>query len=397
MWMVEWPTLLKRILLVLAVLIALPYARTQVYRFPEPTVFSGAHFLNPYEKASGRWLRANFHAHGEAWNGITYGEQTNDEVIAAYRRRGYDIATISNYQRIAAHEGVDTLPAYEHGYSLGKRHQLAIGAHAVEWLDYPLFQSLSHKQQIINLVKQKADLVALAHPNSRDAYTSRDLQQLTGYQLIEVVNGPFPVEETWDAALSAGRLVWGLANDDSHDINDPRRMASAWTMVNARTSGVAEIVSALADGRHYAVRRPDVDDPAAEDTDLESVAFADGRLTIHCGGAPATFMFVGQGGAVRKTIYNNLTAEYTFTPQDTYVRGVVYAPRRVIYLNPIVRYDGAHVPAPAATVDWPGTWLLRTAIVLGTALLVALGWRRRLPSPTYEPERSLREITRKPA
>jgi len=395
--MVQWRALLKRILLVLAVLIALPYARTQVYRFPAPTVFSGTQFLNPYANTAGRWLRANFHAHGEAWNGITYGEQTNDEVIAAYRRRGYDIATISNYQRIAADDGADTLPVYEHGYSLGKRHQLAIGAHAVEWLDYPLFQSLSHKQQIINLVKQKADLVALAHPNSRDAYTSRDLQQLTGYQLIEVVNGPFPVEETWDAALSAGRLVWGLANDDSHDINDPRRMAIAWTMVNAHTSGVADVVSALAEGRHYAVRRPDVDEPNAQDTELASVDFADGRLTIRCAGATATFVFVGQGGTVRKTVYNDLTADYTFTPQDTYVRGVVYAPRRVIYLNPIVRYDGAHVIAPAATVDRAGTWLLRTTLVLGTTLLVALGWRRRLPSPTYESDRPLREVTQKPA
>jgi hypothetical protein len=118
MRVVEWRTLLKRTLLVFAVLIALPYARTQVYRFPEPTVFSGSHFLNPYADTSGHWLRANFHAHGEAWSGLTNGEQTNDEVIAAYRKRGYDVATISNYQQIAAHDGVDTLPAYEHGYSL---------------------------------------------------------------------------------------------------------------------------------------------------------------------------------------------------------------------------------------------------------------------------------------
>jgi len=388
---------LKRILLVLAVLIALPYARTQVYRFPDPTVFTGSHLLNPYANVSGRWLRANFHAHGEAWNGITYGEQKNEEVIAAYRKLGYDVATISNYQRIAAHEGADTLPAYEHGYSLGKRHQLAIGAHAVLWLDYPLFQSLSHKQQIIDLVKQQAELVALAHPNSRDAYTSRDLEQLTGYQLIEVVNGPFPVEETWDAALSAGRLVWGLANDDSHDITDPRRMASAWTMVNAQTNNAQEVVRALRDGRHYAVRRPDIDEPDANDTEVASVEVSDGRLTIRCSGEPATFVFVGQGGTVRKTVYNNLTADYTFTPQDTYIRGVVYAPRSVIYLNPVLRFDGTHVPAAAATVDRAGTWLFRITSITGATLLVAIAWRRRWPSPSYETERPLTEVTQKPA
>jgi hypothetical protein len=394
---VECPTLLKRFLLVFAVLIALPYARTQVYRFPEPTVFSGNQFLNPYANTSGRWLRANFHAHGEAWSGLTNGEQTNEEVIAAYRKRGYDIATISNYQRIAAHDGADTLPAYEHGYSLGKRHQLAIGAHSVEWFDYPVFQTLSHKQQIINLVKQKAELVALAHPNSRDAYTSRDLEQLTGYQLIEVVNGPFPVEGTWDAALSAGRVVWGLGNDDSHDVNDTRRMGTAWTMVNARSTAVDEVVSALRDGRHYAVRLPDAEEPGAKETELVSVDFADGRLMIRCSGAPATIVFIGQGGTVRKTVYNDLAADYAFTPQDTYVRGVIYAPRRVIYLNPVLRYDGSHVPTPVATVDQAGTWLLRITLLLGTALLLAVVYRRRLPSAAYDTERTLTEINRKPA
>src|SRR4029077_5852415 len=168
---------------------------------------------------------------------------------------GYDIAGLSNYQRIAAKEGADTLPIYEHGYNLGKRHQLAIGARSVEWMDYPLFQSLSHKQQIIDLVKGKADLVAIAHPTGRDAYSFDDLRQLTGYQLMEVVNGPFDVEETWDAALSAGRLVWGLGNDDNHDLSDLHRRGAAWTMVDARSTSVADVVSSLRAGRHYSVLR----------------------------------------------------------------------------------------------------------------------------------------------
>ena len=75
----------------------------------------------------------------------------------------------------------------------------AIGAHSVEWFDFLLWQSLSHEQYIIDRVKAKTDLVALAHPATRDAYTPDDLQQLTGYDLIEVVNGPFAGEDVWDA------------------------------------------------------------------------------------------------------------------------------------------------------------------------------------------------------
>jgi hypothetical protein len=142
---------------------------------------------------------------------------------AFVRALGYDVAGVSNYHTIATQPGRDTLPIYEHGYNISKRHQLAIGARKVAWFDFPLWQGLSHEQWIIDQVGATADLVALAHPGVRDSYTEDNLRSLTGYQLLEVVNGPFDAEEPWDWALSSGHAVWGVANDDSHDTTDPRR------------------------------------------------------------------------------------------------------------------------------------------------------------------------------
>ena len=71
--------------------------------------------------------------------GLTSGAQTDGVVAEAYRARGYDAAAISNYQSIT-HVGSDTLPVYEHGFNIGKHHQLAIGAHGVTWFDLPLWQ-----------------------------------------------------------------------------------------------------------------------------------------------------------------------------------------------------------------------------------------------------------------
>jgi len=46
---------------------------------------------------------------------------------------------------------------------------------------------------------------ACNHPGT--AYTERDFRDLTGYHLIEVVNGPFRFEDVWDAAAGdADRL-----------------------------------------------------------------------------------------------------------------------------------------------------------------------------------------------
>src|SRR5262249_19668510 len=113
--------ILKRALVVIAALIAVPYARGPVYRFPPPVQLTGAAFLNPYSGASGHWTRANLHAHGRAWSGFTNGRQSADEIVEAYHRLGYPLAGVSDYQHIAARDGVNTLPVYEHGYSLGKR------------------------------------------------------------------------------------------------------------------------------------------------------------------------------------------------------------------------------------------------------------------------------------
>src|ERR1700681_1759958 len=94
--------ILKRALLVLAIIAAFPYLQAPVYRFPSPHQFSGSRFWNTYAHSHGTSQRANLHAHGRAWHGLTNGRQSDADVVSAYRERGYTVAGISDYQRIAA-------------------------------------------------------------------------------------------------------------------------------------------------------------------------------------------------------------------------------------------------------------------------------------------------------
>jgi hypothetical protein len=363
-----------------------PYVWGPIYRFPEARRFTGSHFLNPYAHLTGTWQRTNLHAHGRAWVGLTNGQQSDEEVVQRYRDLGYNVAGVSDYQRIAAQHGIATMPIYEHGYNINKRHQLAIGAHAVQWFDFPLWQSLSHEQYVIDRVKAKTDLVALAHPATRDAYTTDDLQQLTTYDLIEVVNGPFAVEDTWDAALSTGHPVWAVANDDTHDLTDSRRTAAAWNMIDSSTTTTSDVVNALRDGRSYAVLRTGTLE-SANLTALNSVDVSDNTLTVTIVGAESTFTFVGQDGAIRKTVKNAVSASYTIGAADTYVRTVITSPQTVLYVNPIIRYDGKNLPKPAATVDLASTWALRGGGTLCAACvwLAYARWRRRAQQPVTRP------------
>ena len=369
---------MKTALLLVAALLVLPYARTAVYDFPEPRAFSGPVWFNPYERLTGSWQRTNLHAHGRPWAGLTTGEQTAEELVRAYRGIGYAMPGISDYQHIAAQSGVDTMPIYEHGYNLGKRHQLAVGAHRVVWFDFPLWQSIGQQQLIIDLVRGHTDLVAIAHPEGRDAYSTADMQRLTGYHLLEVVNGPFVGTRTWDSALSSGRAVWALANDDNHDLHQGRRFGTAWNMIDAPAATSSELVSALRVGRSYAVLREDNDDLQPKRPVLTSVTFEGTRLRVSCDCEPSSFEFIGQNGIQKKIVHRVTSAEYAVTDNDTYIRTVVQGPQATMFLNPILRYDGKALPAPAAHMDVTSTWAMRASVVGASAALVWLLRRRSL-------------------
>lgn len=356
--------------ILLLLLIAIPSLLAPVYRFPPPRPFAGASLWNPYAHLTGTWQKVNLHAHGKAWGGVTNGKQTDEEVVRAYKQRGYAVAGVSNYASIAAFRGVDTIPLYEHGYNIAKIHQLGIGAHRVVWLDFPFWQTIDQKQFIIDRVGAAADLVSVNHPNT--GYVDEDMRKLTGYQLMEIVNGPFPVEDLWDAALSSGHVVWALANDDAHDVTNLRRTFIAWNMIDAPGASAPEIIGALRQGRSYAVSLVG-NNP---DASLVSVQVTDSTMTIKSSGVPATFLFVGQDGAVRGTANQVMEASYTFAATDSYIRTVIRTPNMVMYVNPVLRYDGVKPPAPAANVDQTSTWIHGALILLIAAAVFFFLWRR---------------------
>jgi hypothetical protein len=362
--------LFKSSLTTLTIVLALPYACAPAYRFEAPRAFVGSHFYNPYASASHTWRRANLHAHGESWLGLTSSQQTDVEVAEAYRAHRYSVAVISDYQKIATEPGTSTVPAYEHGYNFGKHHQLALGASRVSWFDFPVWQGVDQKQYVIDQVKKTAALVAIAHPSSLSgySYSDDDLRQLTGYQLIEVINGRFTAESLWDAALSAGHPVWAIGNDDTHDITDPNRFTIAWNTIDALSNASADILAALQAGRTYATLRIGDPSPAADLT-LSSTDIHDGVFSVEVAGPPARFSFIGQNGQVKKVVRDAGRASYTFINSDSYIRTVVETPARILYLNPVVRYDGAALPWPSPTIDPWVTALQRVAVFAVCALL----------------------------
>ena len=344
------------------------YLKVRIYTPPDDRPFAGDTWYNPYSNLSGDLLRANFHAHTRSWFGLTFGNNTEEELTSAYRERGYDIIGISNYQSISTYlESSDLyIPMYEHGVNLFKVHNIPIGARHVVLPGFPLHISLDQTQQMLERTAAAASLTALAHP-SMSRLSADDMPRLTGYHLMEVGNTQGMSTDHWDAALSAGRLIWILSDDDSHDLVAEPTFVK-WNVIYSpdRTSDAA--IEALRMGRHYGVESYA---GKCEDYELRSVRIGDGSVRIEMGEMVNRIDLIGQGGVQKATQARTSSLEYQIQPSDTYLRAEIHMDECVYYLNPLVRTSNGNVPLAAdeiPQVNWFMTWLVRVLI------MVALGF-----------------------
>jgi hypothetical protein len=357
------------------------YAIAPVYKFPEYEAFSGNKIFNPYAKMdSTAWKKGNFQVQSRAWLGLTSGRNNlNPAIFNVYQQLGYNIIAISDYMKINRY-GEDKegyVPTYEHGYGIRKTHQVCIGANKVNWIDYPFYQNIHHKQHILNVLRRNNEIVTLAHPDLRDGYLLEDMQQLTNYDLIEVLNEIRFSLKHWDAALSAGHAKFILANDDAHDIYDPSEVGRICTYINTPTLEADDIISALKGGNAFGA------DIAMEQGDnfldkaqnhktipvLNSVKVQGDTLTVAVSERAEKFSFIGQNGVVAATVSDTSTASYVIKPGDTYIRTeILFSNKNKFYLNPVFRYSG-NKPSqqPTATIDHVKTYVQR-----GVALIIVI-------------------------
>ena len=411
------------------------YITCPVYQFEEQQPFSGTKFYNPYQTmADDAWMKCIFHLHTKSWLGLTNGENTFEETMAAYRQLNYDVIAVSDYMQINRNESEElhphasafagmtsgsSLPVYEHGYNVKKVHQLALGAGKVVWRDYLFKQNLHHKQHIIDVLKKHSTLVAINHPSMRSSYLPADFKYLRGYDLMEVLNGTHISEEAWDAALSGGYPAWLIANDDSHSVNNPLRLQREVTYVNIPTphssdaptphssdapksrssytpssrssdapksssSGMLtgnDVLNRLSQGVAFGVHFPRKQQATMEERRRESEAVTfpvsiqvDGdTLQVVWQQTMQQIAFIGDNGKIRKTVTGSDSASYVFQPEDTYIRVKLTSPENLVYyLNPVVRYSGGFPVAPSCSqIDHGKTCLKRVVFALVFGIIIA--------------------------
>lgn len=315
--------------------------------------FSGSKWYNPYANTyPSSWIKCNFHAHTNAWNGLTNGRGNAPDVRKAYDLFNYGIHGVSEYQKIDTNfkHNARYISAYEHGFNISKTHQLVLGAKHVEWLDFIYPQSLSNKQWILHkLSKDDKSVIFLNHPLIRNGYTAKDLAYLSNYHCIEVLNSKCQSFEYWDAALSAGKAVFIAGNDDTHNITNLQSIGRNCTWVNVENVTSENILSALREGKGYGMVTGEIPGEIPADRMhrmrhnlpmLERLELQDHTLKLKINRKAREISFIGQNGKSMKSVTDTAMASYIIKNNDTYIRtNILFDNGTAIYLNPVFRYE----------------------------------------------------------
>jgi hypothetical protein len=314
------------------------------YQFNDPIPFEGTTIYNPYDSMStgAQWVKCNFHAHSRAWEGVTNGHGTAYDIHHAYAALHYGVHCVSNYHHIDTTLSArnNYLPAYEHGYNIRKTHQLVLGSNQVQWLDYLFPQTTHNKQHVLSHLSGPENVVILNHPALKNGYTTEDLAQLTHYDCMEVLNPSVTSTAQWDAALSAGKRVFIVGDDDLHDIISKKRLGTRCTFVNVKVNSSREVSSgevlkALKTGRSYGVL---VGESQRHDSipQLKTLTVKNSIMQAVMTQTASEVTITGQNGRVIAMARKTDRIGHRLVPEERYARVTFKYPNGTeILLNPV--------------------------------------------------------------
>ncbi|MDW8235508.1 MAG: hypothetical protein RMK98_02655 [Bacteroidia bacterium] len=339
------------------------------YDFEQPHPFHGTSWYNPFIGDTLIWYLANFHIHSRAWKGLTNGYQEAPVIRRVYDSLGYTWIGISDYQSI---NPLSPIPLYEHGWNVGKVHQLCFGSEKVIWMDVPFWQGIQDKQWILSKLRPYTKLLVIAHPRFLGSYRGEELAKLGGYDAIEVLNRYGDSVAEWDSALSSGHFAPILAHDNLHDAYNPHEIMSRWTeLLCPPNASLDSLQQAILAGKTVGYKNRTAFPVTQLYPKLAQVILKGDTLRVRLTLPADTLRLRGQQGSLRKEVYQSATIEYTVQPEDTYLRIEAITPQVEMYATPLVRGEPRRRNIPPSTFPH-GTTLLYLVVVL---VIGIIGWR----------------------
>lgn len=287
---------------------------------------------------SPRWYRGNTHAHTLNSDG----DSTPDEVARWYREQGYHFLVISDHNFLTPVQGLNATLGAEERFLLIEGEEVTdraagkpvhVNALGVRTAVKPQGGATPGEalQRDLEAVRASGGMAQVNHPNFGWALGRADLVEASGAQLLEVFNGHPQVnnlggagtpgaEALWDEMLTAGRTVFAVASDDTHDLKRAGQRQAAgpgrgWVMVRATRLAAPDILAALGRGDFYATT-------GIELRDLQVTPRGIALTVLGRGDTRYTVRFIGRAGRVLQEVAG-VEAGYQFAGDEGYVRATV--------------------------------------------------------------------------
>jgi hypothetical protein len=214
------------------------------------------------------WYRGNLHTHTTESDG----DSSPADVVRWYREHGYDFLVISDHNRVTAvhDDKLLLIPGEEVTDRFAKKplHVNAIGITKVVVPQHgdSIVSTLQHD---VDAVREAGGIAEINHPNFGWAFTHLEMNQVSGFTLLEIASGHphvnmqgggrvASVEIMWDGLLHTGKHVYAVAVDDAHyfhcdaKVDDYSPPGKGWIMVHAENLDQKSIMDAIARGDFYA-------------------------------------------------------------------------------------------------------------------------------------------------
>ena len=299
-----------------------------------------------------RWYKGNTHTHTLNSDG----DSTPDEVVRWYREHGYHFLVLTDHNFLTSVEGLNALHGADEKFLVVRGEEVtdAFGDKPihVNGLNVARLVEPQGGRSVVETVQRNVDAVRAAegvphinHPNFRWAVTADELRQVQNNKLLEIFNGHPQVnnlggggvpglEEVWDAILTSGKLIYGIAVDDAHHFKRPwdrgaARPGQGWVVVRAERLTAAALLTALERGDFYASTGVELDDYRADGQGV-TVNIREERFSKY------RVVFIGRGGRVLSETPTN-PAVYRFRGDEGYVRAkVIESNGKVAWTQPVL-------------------------------------------------------------
>lgn len=269
---------------------------------------------NTYDK-SGSWYKGNLHTHTENSPCGRYSIEKVIEMYTSYKMK-YDFLAITDHYSLTELENYycdDKIILFQ-GVEYKKEALQTLGINISKYADDKFVED--NHQTIFNEVQKQGGFNIICHPHAftDDYWPLEKLLKLENYIGIEIFNnnvkhdnkGRAKATDLWDSLLSAGKKIYGFANDDMHVFP---RAGGAFNMVLCEKRCREDIFSALLEGSFY----------ASSGVFLDEIGVKNNTITVKAQKIPVEFYFIGKYGKTLKR-ETGISSSYTCSGEEAYVR-----------------------------------------------------------------------------